>query len=491
MSNSFDHPADIQMDRDDPLDSMFARLNSQLASQKVQPDYEAEPTESVMDFASDLPEGWLEVNDVQDQQESTESHGAFFPHCPESIEETGINGVMAEGLLLRYLLATGEASIRECSKHVRLTYNIVHKVMKSLKDLHCIEFVGADVTNDYRCRLTDRGTDKAKRLAEASTYYGAAPISLRDYIRAINEQSIQKSHPSPEQLKSAFSDISVTEEMLERLGPAVNSGRGLFLFGPPGNGKTSIAERISLAFGELIWIPRAIFVDSEIIRIFDPLLHEEVPLQPDEGVDPMSLDQRWIRIKRPTVVVGGELTMKMLDISFNQGTGVSEAPLQMKANCGVLVIDDFGRQQCGVDELLNRWIVPLEKRYDFLNTLFGKKICVPFDQLVIFSTNLEPRDLVDDAFLRRIPYKIEVGDPEVEQFRSIWRMVLKSKKIGENEEVFQHLLRYYQNQRRPMRMCHARDLIQQVENYALYHRTQPELTMHNIQLAIANYFSVM
>lgn len=490
MSNPMDQTTGFEMGENDPLDSMFARLNSRMAKEVADDtapasEPKSEPTTEAM--TSDLPDGWLEINEQPDPGE----HHKFFPQVPESIDDTQINGVMAEGLLLRYLLAKGEASIRECSKHVRLPYNIVQKIMKQLKDLHCIEFVGADVTNDYQCRLTERGSDKAKRLAEASTYYGAAPVSLRDYIRSVSEQSIQNSHPTPPQLREAFADLSVTEDMLERLGPAVNSGRGLFLYGPPGNGKTSIAERISLAFGELVWIPRAIFVDSEIIRIFDPLLHEEVPLDPEEGIDPMTLDQRWIRIKRPTVVVGGELTMKMLDISFNQGTGVSEAPLQMKANCGVLVIDDFGRQQCGVDELLNRWIVPLEKRYDFLNTLFGKKICVPFDQLVIFSTNLEPRDLVDDAFLRRIPYKIEVADPAVEQFRAIWQTVLRNKNIADNDEVFDYLISYYRSEGRPMRMCHARDLIQQVENYSLYHRSAAELTMHNIKLAIANYFSVM
>lgn len=488
MSQPTDQPTDFNVGANDPLDNMFARLNSHMAREVPDDRIEQTEDESVMEFASDIPDGWLEVNHTE--APSLESK-TFFPSVPESIEETGMNTVMAEGLMLRYFLAKGEASIRECSKHVRLPYNIVQKVMKTLKDLHCVEFVGADMTHDYRCRLTERGTDKAKRLAEASTYYGAAPISLRDYIHGVNEQSIQNSHPTPTQLREAFADLSVTEDMLERLGPAVNSGRGLFLFGPPGNGKTSIAERVSLAFGEMVWIPRAIFVDSEIIRIFDPLLHEEVPLQPDEGIDPMSLDQRWIRIKRPTVVVGGELTMKMLDISFNQGTGVSEAPLQMKANCGVLVIDDFGRQQCGVDELLNRWIVPLEKRYDFLNTLFGKKICVPFDQLVIFSTNLEPRDLVDDAFLRRIPYKIEVQDPDMHQFKMIWKSVLRKKGMAENDEVFEHLMEYYQREKRPMRMCHARDLIQQVENYSIYHRTNAELTLNNIGLAIANYFSVM
>ena len=205
-------------------------------------------------------------------------------------------------------------------------------------------------------------------------------------------------------LQRAFSDLLVNQKMLRRLGPAVNSGRGLFLFGAPGNGKTSIAERITKAFGDTVWIPRAVGIDGEIMRVFDPALHEAVPLEEADG--PLlthAIDKRWVRIRRPTIVVGGELTMDALEVMPSTGKNVSEAPLQLKSNCGTLVIDDFGRQRMTTDELLNRWIVPLEKRYDFLRLVNGKKIQVPFDQLIIFSTNLEPRDLVDDAFLRRIP----------------------------------------------------------------------------------------
>ncbi len=209
--------------------------------------------------------------------------------------------------------------------------------------------------------------------------------------------------------------------MFAKLGPAVNSGRGLFLFGSPGNGKTSIAERVTAAFGKHIWIPRAIGVDGEIIRLFDPVNHEEVPLAPGQGLlDQQRIDKRWVRIRRPTIVAAGELTMSSLEATLNQSTNICEAPLQLKSNCGTLVIDDFGRQRMRVEELLNRWIVPLEKHIDFLNLPNGKKIQVPFDQLLVFSTNLEPRELVDEAFLRRIPYKIEVIDPTEEEFRDLF-----------------------------------------------------------------------
>lgn len=489
MSNFLDNSSALsESNHELALDHMFARLNNGSNATTEANPFSRLENEVDLDPTDDLPEGWSDVNQVNS---STPSTAPFFPITPATIEETGMTSVMIESLLLRYFYAKGEASIRECSRHAKLSYNVVQKIVKHLKDMHYIEFTSSDLSNDYRCRLTERGQDKGRRLVESSSYYGAAPVSLKDYIQAVHRQSIQTSHPDPTRLKEAFSDISVNELMLDRLGPAVNSGRGLFLFGPPGNGKTTIAERVSLAFGEKVWIPRSIFVDGEIIRVYDPLLHEEMPIRAEEGVDMSTVDHRWVRIKRPTVVVGGELTMKSLDITFNNGTGISEAPIQMKANCGVLVIDDFGRQQCSVDELLNRWIVPLEKRFDFLNTLFGKKICVPFDQLVIFSTNLEPRDLVDDAFLRRIPYKIEVGDPTPEEFAGVWNTILQKKNLKPNREVFDRLMSYYQEKKRPMRMCHARDILQQIENYCMYHRVPTHLTMHNLELAIANYFAIM
>ena len=217
----------------------------------------------------------------------------------------------------------------------------------------------------------------------------------------------------------------LSQRMLDRLGPAMNSGRGLFLFGAAGNGKTSIAERVTRAFGQEIWIPRAIGIDGEIMRVFDPVNHEELPLEACEGLyEKRKIDRRWVRIRRPTLIVGGELTMSALEVTTNTSTGICESPLQLKSNCGTLVIDDFGRQRMRIEELLNRWIVPLERRYDFLNMPNGKKIEVPFDQLIIFATNLEPRDLVDEAFLRRIPYKIEVLDPSLDDFRGLflrWR----------------------------------------------------------------------
>jgi len=281
--------------------------------------------------------------------------------------------------------------------------------------------------------------------------------------------------------------------MLDRLGPAVNSGRGLFLYGAAGNGKTSIAERITSAFGQFIWIPRAIGVDGEIIRVFDPVTHNEAPPERNEGlIDNNKVDRRWVRIRRPTIVAGGELTMSALEVTTNTSTNICEAPLQIKSNCGTLVIDDFGRQRMSTDELLNRWIVPLEKRYDYLNLPNGKKVQVPFDQLIIFSTNLQPKDLVDDAFLRRIPYKIDVADPTEAEFRELFEMMAPRLGFQYNDEAIDYLLdTHYRPVDRPLRCCQPRDLLLQIRNHCLYQNCPPEMTPDNFDFAVANYFAIM
>ncbi len=268
---------------------------------------------------------------------------------------------------------------------------------------------------------------------------------------------------------------------------------GCFYIGAPGNGKTSIAERVTKAFGQYLWIPRAIGVDGEIIRLYDPSNHEEAPLDSRGGlIDNRKIDKRWIRIRRPTIVVGGELTMDNLEVTLNTATGISEAPMQLKSNCGTLVIDDFGRQRMSTDELLNRWIVPLEKRYDYLNLASGKKIQVPFDQLIIFSTNLEPKDLVDDAFLRRIPYKIEVVDPTEDEFRSLFEMMCPKLGFEYRSEPIDYVVtQHYKQSQRPFRCCQPRDLLLQVRNFCLFHNLPLELTNEYFDFAVENYFAVM
>ncbi len=417
----------------------------------------------------------------------------FLPKEPASFEAAKITEAEVESLILKYLLNRGDASGRDIADQTKLPFLLVDELIRSLKNDQLLGYQSSAAMGDYVCRLTDIGRERARRLAEYCTYFGAAPVALSDYIDSVKAQSLDTQHPNKAELEHAFSDLLIDRGMLDRLGPAINSGKGMFLFGYPGNGKTSIAERVTAAFGETIWIPRAVGVDGEVIRIFDPMNHQEAPLEQKAGLlSEDKFDKRWIRIKRPTIVVGGELKMSHLEIQFNETNGISEAPVQMKSNCGTLVIDDFGRQSMSTDELLNRWIVPLEKRYDYLNTISGKKIQVPFDQLVVFSTNLEPRDLVDDAFLRRIPYKIEVCNPSEENFRKLFAIMCPHMGFTLNEEAVDHLIeKHYRPVDRPFRNCQPRDLLLQVKNHCLYKQSPLELTCEAFDFAAENYFAVM
>ncbi len=424
---------------------------------------------------------------------SSNTCDAFTPIEPATFHAAGLADSEVEAIVLKFLLARGDATGRDIADQVKLPFILLEDLLAEMKDSHLVVHRGAAPMNDFVYQLSDLGRERARRYSQHCTYFGAAPVSLNDYIAGVHAQSLTNQHPTADDLHRAFEGLLLGTAILDRLGPAINSGRGLFLFGPPGNGKSSIAERITAAFGQEIWIPRAIGVDGEIIRLFDPRNHVETPLAQGAGLlDQRGIDKRWVRVRRPTIVAGGELTMEQLDVTTNPTTGISEAPLQMKSNCGTLVIDDFGRQRMRVDELLNRWIVPLEKRCDFLNLSNGKKIEVPFDQLVVFSTNLEPRDLVDEAFLRRIPYKIEVSDPTEEEFRSLFEIVGRQLGVAYRREAVDHLIAtHFKAAGRPFRFCHPRDLLLQVRNHCQYHNCPAEMTAEHFDRAVENYFAVM
>ncbi len=417
----------------------------------------------------------------------------FVPKAPESLQETGLTYEEIERLMLKYLLAKGSARGRAIAMQVRLPFQIVDPILKQLKQEQVVAFKGAAEMGDYDFAITELGRERARRYMEECTYYGAAPVTLADYLRAMAMQSIAKQHATEEDLKRAFADLVINPRMLERLGPAINSGRGMFLFGAPGNGKTSIAERVTRAFGTTIWIPRTLGIDGDLIRVYDPGVHDAIETESNDGILNLSgVDRRWVQVARPTIVAGGELTMQELEVVQNPQTKICEAPLQLKSNCGVLVIDDFGRQSMPVDTLLNRWIVPLEKRFDFLNIPSGKKIQVPFDQLIIFSTNLEPKDLVDGAFLRRIPYKIEIPDPSEDDFRELCRLMAPLLGFEFDREPIEYLIeKHYKQAGRAFRACHPRDLLLQVRNYCLYKQTAKKLSNEAFDVAVENYFSVM
>jgi hypothetical protein len=419
--------------------------------------------------------------------------GEWIPIESETLPDAGLTDGEVEALVLKTLNSRAEATGRNLAEHIKLPFRIIDPLMHALKHDRLVAHKGSAPMNDYVYQLTELGRERAKKLAEHCTYFGAAPVPLAAYIESVRQQTLADQHPTEDDLHRAFEDLLIDKKMLVRLGPAINSGRGLFLYGAPGNGKTSIAERITKAFGQAIWIPRAIGIDGEIMRMFDPGMHETMPLPANEGlIDNRKIDHRWVRIRRPTIVVGGELTMDHLEVTLNTSTNVSEAPVQLKSNCGTLVIDDFGRQRMSTDQLLNRWIVPLEKRYDFLNLASGKKIQVPFDQLIVFSTNLEPKDLVDDAFLRRIPYKIEVIDPDESAFRDLLKIMAPKLGVEYDEAAANYLIeKHYKAVNRPLRCCQPRDLILQIRNYCRYVNKPPKMTPENFDFAAENYFAVM
>jgi hypothetical protein len=417
----------------------------------------------------------------------------FRPKIPQDLAETGLTEEDVQRLCMKYLLQKGSAAGREVCAQIRLPFGIVDPLLRQWKHEQLLAFKGSAEMGDYIYTITDSGRDRARRYNEECSYFGAAPVCLADYLKSMSAQTSCGLQVTEEALKRAFSDLLVRDELLDQLGPAINSGRGMFLFGEAGNGKTSLAERVTRCFGDTIWIPRTLGIDGEIIRLFDPGVHEEVESPTTEGLFDLSgVDPRWVRITRPTVVAGGELTMQELEVTQNPLTKICEASLQLKSNGGTLVIDDFGRQTMPVTVLLNRWIVPLEKRYDYLNLPSGKKIQVPFDQLIIFSTNLEPKNLVDGAFLRRIPYKIKVPDPTPEHFRTLCGILAPKLGLIHDPEAVDYLLeKYYEATGRPLRSCQPRDLLLQVKNYCTYKQFPKRVTKEGFDYAVANYFSVM
>lgn len=414
----------------------------------------------------------------------------FIPSVPKTLEDTGLTSVLVEDLVFKILLSQGAMSGRDIASSVCLHFSILEPIFADLKSRLLLFHKSSSGMGDFIYMLTDTGHEKAMIARETSAYHGAAPVPYTDYLRSIDEQSIRNEKPDYEVLVKAFQDLIFDAKLFDTIGPAINSGRGLFLYGEPGNGKTTIAEKLAQCFSNDIFIPKALFVEGQILQLYDPQNHEPVTSE-QSNLLIAKYDQRWVEIKRPAVMVGGELTMEALEITYNPILRVCEAPLQMKANGGVFLIDDFGRQRISHVDLLNRWIVPLEKRVDFLVLPNGQKLEVPFDELIIFSTNLDPKSLVDDAFLRRIPYKIHVKDPDERQFREIFQKLCLKYGVAYQEESVTYLIQTHYQGKRPFRGCQPRDLLEQILNYASYRRVEPVMTIELLDMACKNYFAAM
>lgn len=418
----------------------------------------------------------------------------FTPVEPKTFEELGVSPTFLEHLVLKQLMTMPGLSGRDIANALCVNPSLVLPLLAGLKRRMLVIHAVAELSGaDFHFDLSEAGRKYAREIRALNPYVGPVPVPFAAYQESVFMQSLSRELIGPQDLERAFSDLVVDSQLLSLLGPAMASGRGVFLFGNSGNGKTSLAMRMCKAYLHRIYIPHAIVVEGQVIQLFDPQVHKKIRTTSADA-DPLKhrKDGRWVFCERPTVIAGGELTLDSLELKEDSETGVCEAPLQLKANCGLLVIDDFGRQQVDPEAFLNRWILPLENRVDFLRLPSGRKIQVPFDPFLVFSTNLDPSDLVDEAFLRRIPYKVEVPDPTPAIFRKVLAAEAESMGFEPDEGGFNDLVRtVFKKPGREMRYCHPRDLLLQIRNRCRYLNQPLVISREGIDSAAKGYFTLL
>ncbi|HSK18051.1 MAG TPA: hypothetical protein VK912_02850 [Longimicrobiales bacterium] len=423
--------------------------------------------------------------------------GEIPPPIPDSLAATGLTAGFVEDLLLKALQVRGAATGAELAEVIRLPFIIVEDLLLELVQRHWVEVRGGGTVSraNYVFELTTAGEQRAVMELATSRYVGPAPITLEHYRAMVALQSVHEVHLSQQRIRDGFSPLVLSSAFLDRLGPAINSARSLFLHGAAGNGKSLIASTIAALLGEPIYVPHAVLVEGQIMMIYDPASH----IEPDEEEtdDPSSsiwrsaaaFDERFMRVRRPVVATGGELTLDQLEMNFDSTSRLYQAPVQVKANGGVLILDDFGRQRVPSRELLNRWMVPLEQRRDLLALHTGTRFPVPFDCLLIFATNLDPSQLVEEAFLRRIRYKIFVDGPSREQYEEIFRRACASRNVPFDSDAVRYIYsRFYEQSDIEPRACHPRDIVDHVTDVARYLGVAPALTPELIDRACESYF---
>jgi hypothetical protein len=419
---------------------------------------------------------------------------ALLPKSPTTREASGLSLDLCIQLVLKLLHFSGELTGIEIASRLGVEFSVIEPAIDFVKRLHQCEIVGGAAIGgpSFRYRITDAGRQRAMLFLETSQYVGRAPVPLSQYIAYL--QAYRDAVPrsiTRTRVREAFSHLVLSDRVLDQVGPAISAAHSMFVYGPPGNGKTVIAQAIrGLLDGELA-VPYALEVEGNIIRLFDPVNHESIE-EPAAGLGlsrERGHDRRWIRCRRPLVMVGGELTLESLELSYSKDMGFYTAPIQMVANGGVLVIDDFGRQRCSARDLLNRWIVPLESRVDFLTLNNGQKFELPFMLLVVFATNIRPSELVDEAFLRRIHYKVFAESPTVADFKHIFQMCCAERGVPYDERIVDDLLqRFYRPRNIALRGCHPRDLLDQALAQASYLGEDRRLTPELLEHACASYF---
>src|SRR5262245_53811219 len=414
------------------------------------------------------------------------TYRSFAPPVPESLEATGLSFQFLADLALKIAATESSMTTAGVAEKICLPLPLTEQLMQHLYREKVVEVRGNVGFSNQRYAVLDRGWDQLKRLIEISGYVGPAPVSLAAYSAMMRSQSQPEELIEEDHVRAAFHDLVLPDSLIETLGFTINSRRSLFISGIPGTGKTSIAERINNALTTPIWVPYSFAVDEHVVNVYDAHNHDRTLDEENFEMD----DKGLLRITRPLILVGGEMTLESTDLIYNRAARYYEAPFQIKANCGTLVIDDFGRQRVEPEELLNRWIIPLERKVDFLTLHTGKKISVPFEELVVFSTNLEPSRLVDEAFLRRMGYRIRLEPPSEETYRKIFVRYDETAGASYDIAVLDYMILKYGEEKRVMKACEPRDLINRFLDICQYRNLQPVLTDDLLDLAWNNYFGI-
>ncbi len=430
--------------------------------------------------------------------EKKAQHKPTFPVAPRSVEDTGLSETFLIELLTKVLFTHGKTNITEVSSYIKLPIAVIDNLLCFMRKERLCELTSRGInTSSTFYQLTEMGRARANEYIHRSKYVGPAPVNLESYAEQVEKQLLSNVRFTRELVYERFDGIVVQNGVLDRLGAAMNSERSVFIYGPAGSGKTFLAETLSRLLDDLIAIPYAIIVDNEVIQIYDPLIHEIIQEEPEEE-KPLELrlerknikDERWMLCKRPIAASGGELTLQSFDLKFDVTTRFYQAPPHLKANNGLYIVDDLGHQVITPFELMNRWIVPLDRRRDYLTLNSGYKFRIPFDVKVIFSSNLSPETLADDAFLRRLGYKIYIGELNEEQYATVFKQVCDELAIPFSETAFDHLMRdLHAKEGRPLLACYPRDLLSQVKDYMQFENIPLQLTSEALDWAWKNYFS--